>query len=310
MNRRQFANNLILGGAAFAMFPTRSLSFAESPQLAVTMDDFGVFDTPTMSGAVRNQAILDSLRKYKLKAMVFVTGRHIDTKEKLPLVQKWDADGHVIANHTYSHRRYENADFAEYTKDILRNEDLLKGMRGYRKYFRFPYLKEGITVEERDKMRAFLKEQGYRNGHVSIDASDWYIDGRLRQRLKDNPNADIKPYRDYYLNHLLDRAIFYDDLSRKVLGRSVKHTLLIHHNVLNGLFLGDVLEMYKQKGWKLIGADEAFNDPVYSTDPNIVPAGESLIWAIAKETGKYEKLLRYPAEDGDYEKKKMDELGL
>jgi hypothetical protein len=41
-----------------------------------------------------------------------------------------------------------------------------------------------------------------------------------------------------------------------------------------------------------------------------VPAGQSLVWAAAKADGRYEKLLRYPGEDGDYEAPKMDALGL
>ena len=79
-------------------------------------------------------------------------------------------------------------------------------------------------------MRAFLDAHGYQNGSVSIDASDWYIDGRLKDRLKLNPKADLKPYRDYYLNHIWNRAQFYNELSIKVLGREVKHTLLLHYN--------------------------------------------------------------------------------
>jgi hypothetical protein len=31
-----------------------------------------------------------------------------------------------------------------------------------------------------------------------------------------------------------------------------------------------------------------------------------LLWALAKETGKFESLLRYPGEDGDYEAPRMD----
>ena len=171
-------------------------------------------------------------------------------------------------------------------------------------------LKEGDTLERRDKMRAFLKQRGYRMGYVTIDASDWYIDERLRARLAANPKADLNGYRDYYLNHLWERAIYYDGLSRKALGRSVKHTLLIHHNVLNELFLPDVLDMFKKKGWRLIDAADAFKDPIFSAAPNILPAGESIVWAVAKESGKFEDVLRYPGEDGDYEKAKMDQLGL
>lgn len=159
-------------------------------------------------------------------------------------------------------------------------------------------------------MRTFLQKHGYRNGHVTIDASDWYVDGRLRERLKKNPQADTAPYRDFYLSHIWDRAMYYDDLARKALGHSVNHTLLLHHNVLNGMFLGDVLEMFKRKGWKLISVEKAYTDPVFSSAPVIIPAGESIIWALAKESGRFNKTLRYPGEGGDYEKSKMDALGL
>jgi hypothetical protein len=95
-----------------------------------------------------------------------------------------------------------------------------------------------------------------------------------------------------------------------VLGRSVKHTLLLHHNVLNGLFLGDLLRMFRSKGWGLIDAEEAYTDQVFSAAPKVVPAGQSIIWSLAKETGKFDQVLRYPAEDGDYEKPRMDALNL
>ncbi|MDT4895241.1 MAG: peptidoglycan-N-acetylglucosamine deacetylase [Acidobacteriota bacterium] len=289
---------------------TALLSADQKPRIAITMDDFNVFDTPALSGTARNQAILDALRQFNLRAAMFVAGKYADNEKNLALLHAWNAQKHLIGNHTYSHRYYPNIKFEEYTQDILRNETLLKQFPHYRRFFRFPYLQEGKTVEQRDRMRAFLKERGYRNGHVTVDASDWYVDDRLRKRLKDDPKADVKPYRDFYLNHLWERATYYDELSRKTLGRSVRHTLLVHHNVLNGLFLGDVLHMFKSKGWKLIDAGEAFTDPVFSAEPQILPAGQSIIWALAKETGKFDQLLRYPGEDGDYEKPKMDALGL
>jgi peptidoglycan-N-acetylglucosamine deacetylase len=84
----------------------------------------------------------------------------------------------------------------------------------------------------------------------------------------------------------------------------------MHYNLLNALFLGDLLDMFRSKGWKLIDASEAFQDPIVSAEPKIVPAGESIVWAIAKETGKFDSVLRYPGEDSEYENAKMDELGL
>lgn len=48
------------------------------------------------------------------------------------------------------------------------------------------------------------------------------------------------------------------------------------------LFLGDVIEALKKDGWKLISAKDAFTDPVYQTEPDVLPAGESIVWATGK----------------------------
>ncbi|HYO90510.1 MAG TPA: polysaccharide deacetylase family protein, partial [Pyrinomonadaceae bacterium] len=309
MHRRKFIGTLGLGIIALGLNQSQLASVGESPQVAITLDDFNWFDTPKMTAEARNRALLDSLRAHSTQAVMFVTGRYVDNEKGQKLLDAWDKEGHIIGNHSYSHLEYNDVTFERFSQDILKGEAVLSKHPRFKKLFRFPYLKEGNTVEKRDAIRAFLKAHGYRNGHVTIDASDWYVDHRLRARLKVNPNADVSPYRDYYLNHIWERSLYYDDLSRKVLGRSVKHTLLLHHNVLNGLFLGDLMTMYKKKGWKIIRAEDAYTDPVFNAAPNVAPAGESLIWALAKETGKFEKLLRYPGEDGEYEKARMDKLG-
>jgi hypothetical protein len=90
----------------------------------------------------------------------------------------------------------------------------------------------------------------------------------------------------------------------------VRHTALLHHNALNALFLDDLIAMLVERGWKPVNAEWAYADPIYDQQPNILPAGESLIWALAKQSGKFEKELRYPGEDDTYENPKMDALKL
>jgi hypothetical protein len=150
----------------------------------------------------------------------------------------------------------------------------------------------------------------YRNGAVTIDASDWYYDQRLNSRLKAQRDFDVTLCRQPYLDHIWDRAQYYDQLSRDVLGRSVPHTLLIHYNLPNSLFLGNLVAMFYLQGWSVIDAEEAFSDKVFTRQPDTAPAGQSLIWALAKETGKFEGRLRYPGEDDVYEKPVLDRLGL
>jgi len=245
------------------------------------------------------------------RAFLFAIGQSVDNAEGSSILQRWSAAGHRIGNHTYSHRPLlGKISPDEFEAGVLRTEGVLRGYPGFRKWFRFPALAEGSSRELRDRYRGFLAQHGYRNGAVTIDTSDWYYDQRLRERLEADLGFDVTRYRQPYLDHIWDRAQFYDQLSRDVLGRSVPHTLLVHYNLLNSLFLSDVLAMFRTQGWGVIDAEEAFSDEVFTHQPDTVPAGQSLLWALAKESGKFEARLRYPGEDDVYEKPVLDRLRL
>jgi peptidoglycan-N-acetylglucosamine deacetylase len=291
----------------FTFFGTAS---SAAQEIAITIDDFRLNDGPLLSAIEKDERILDSLAKNDIDIALFVIGNEAVKPLNKERLSVWDQTSHIIANHTYGHRRpYDRTTFEEFSDDILKAHEVLSGYRNFRPYFRFPLLKEGNTREKRDLIRTFLKDWGYRQGYVTIDTSDWYISSRMIDRLSLDPKADLEPYKNYYLEHLWERAQFYDGLSQQVLGRSVKHTLLIHHNLLNAIFLSDVIEMFRSKGWAFVSAREAFDDPVFQREPDIVPAGESILWGLAKESGKLH-LLRYPSEDAEYQKDAMDRLGL
>jgi peptidoglycan/xylan/chitin deacetylase (PgdA/CDA1 family) len=306
-NRRQLLAGVISGLAASALGATASGS-----EIAITMDDLDVNadDTPRLDLEARNTAILDTLKRHHLQAGMFVCGMRVDNAVGARHMRQWGQQGHLIGNHTYSHIAYSTTSFERFSADTLRCERLIEAVPGFQRRFRYPELKEGRTREQRDRMRAFLRAHGYSMGYVTIDASDWAIDLRLRKRLAKDPSADVAPYGAFLLEHIWNRARFYDDLARQVLGRPVRHTVLLHHSLLNALFLDDLLNMFKARQWRLIDAEVAFADPLFKREPDIVPAGESIVWALAKETGRYDSLLRYPGEDSPYEDPRMDELGL
>jgi hypothetical protein len=273
------------------------------------MDDGRWQQLPESGRETAEAAILESLGR--TRAFLFAIGEVVDNPQGADILRRWSSAGHSIGNHTWSHiPLLGKTTPEEFESGILRTDALLRQYSGFKPWFRFPLLKEGNGREERDRIREFLKMHGYRIGSVTIDASDWYYNQRLLERLKADQRFDPARFRQPYLDHLWSRAQFYDQLSRDAVGRSVAHTLLVHYNYLNALFLGDVLAMFRARGWGHIGADEAFADPVFQRMPDTVPAGESLIWALAKETGKFESRLRYPGEDDSYEKPILDRLGL
>lgn len=312
MNRRSFVKGLSLSALALSSGQLSLAQKKSAPQISITMDDFVWQNAVHLSATHRNQAILSALKTHSLKAAMFVIGRNVESDEGKQLLGEWNKAGHIIANHTYSHQNFNSPSMTlqAYQDDTLRAEKILKSFSRFQKLFRFPMLKEGDTIEKRDGFRAFLKQHDYRVGHVTIDSADWAISPRLQERLKVDPSAALKPYRDFYLEHMFDRATYYDSLALRVLGRPVKHTLLVHFNLLNGLFLGDLIDMFKSKGWQFIDAENAFTDPIFDAKPNVLPAGESIVWALAKADGTIAKTLKYPAEDGDDVVEQMKKLGL
>jgi len=310
VRRREFLRHCGTVAAASAL----SLRAAppERPRVAVTIDDPATTVSASLSWKAANRAFLDTLEKWNLKIALFACGMRVESAQGKELLGQWDEAGHLICNHTYSHPNFnsEKTTYDDFVADFDRNEPLVKPYHRFTRLFRYPFLKEGDTADKRDRFRALLRQKGYAVGHVTIDDSDWYVDDRMTARLEKQPAADSQPYGDYLVPHLLERAAFYRQLALDVLGHEIPHTILLHYRTINALYLEDVLAAFADKGWQWIDAKRAFDDPVFKKQPQTLPAGESLVWALAKETGRYNDRLRYPDEDDTYEKPKMDALGL
>ena len=319
MNRRDFLKSAAITGALNRF----SFAAAQSagPEIAFTFDD------PTTGGGANlkwqavNERILAALASHNIRSILFVCGMRVDSTPGRQLIAAWDHAGHLIGNHSYSHLYFNasaDSDAAEVKKvtlakfeaDVAKNEALIRDYSHFTRLFRFPFFKEGDTAEKRDGMRVFLEEHGYRVGRATIDASDWAIDARLEKRVAADPKADLTGYREFFLEHIWERARFYESLAQRVVGRPVRHTVCLHHNALNAMFFDDLVAMFRIRKWRVVDADYAYRDSLYDAQPKILPAGESLIWALAKESGKFEHELRYPGEDDVYENPRMDALKL
>lgn len=278
--------------------------------LTLTFDDGpNRVKTPLLSPEERNEALLKALRKEKVHAIVFANGIDGgDTPEGREALAAWGREGHLVGNHTYSHLRL--TDLAPYQADLLRCDALIHAIPGYTRLFRFPYLKEGETLTTRDGMRKALAEAGYRNAHVTIPTFDWLLDERLRTRLRQDPRADLGPYRTYYLEHVLDQADRARALALKLTGREVKHAILLHHCLLNALFLGDLIRALKVNGWSLVDPLEAYADPLYLEAPRALDTGASLLQALAREKGLLPNHLAGLEEAYDRERSTLREAGL
>jgi len=284
----------------------------KKPKISFSFDDGSTNDMNGMTYEEWNRKILNSLKKHNTKAVFFVFGKELDSEKGRNILAAWDNDGHRIASHTYSHPNLNDAtiDIEKYTAEIIKGDSLVKDYKNYYRCFRYPYLAEGNTYEKRDKVRGFLSKHDFKFGHVTIDASDWYMNGRLMKKIKSEPDADISAYKDYYINHSFERALYFDSLGVKLTNRRIKHVMLMHHNLTSALFLDDLIQKFKDEGWEIINTDDAYSDHIYTLLSNTMPASGTLLPRLAQSKNLFEEYLKDASGDGSREEKQMDALGL
>ncbi len=201
-------------------------------------------------------------------------------------IAAYAAAGHVIANHTADHPRLSQTETSEYIAEIDRAGAWLKDRRGYRAWFRYPYLDEGREdVAKRDAIRAALKSRGLLNASPTVDASDWFTDNELNRAKRSGELFDLDAAGRIFIESHVEAAEFYDRLARETYGRPIAHNMLLHETDLSAMFIGDLVAALEAKGWTIITTDEAFADPAYLAAPDVPSAQGTLVELTAWHKG-------------------------
>jgi len=265
-------------------------------RVAFSFDDAPTEDSVIMSGEERSQRIVDALQEGGVEeAIFFAVSSRIDPAT-IPRMHAYAEAGHVIASHSHTHPNLHNVGSKAFLANVGTAHEILSGLPGFQPYFRFPYLNEGATIEERDAVRAGLKALGYRAGYVTIDNYDFYIDQLLREAREDGRAIDLEAVGALYVEMILGAAVHYDDAACTWLGRSPAHVLLLHENDVAALFLPALITGLKSAGWKVITASEAYADPIAELVPDTLFLGQGQVAALAAVAGADKSELRHEGE--------------
>jgi len=100
--------------------PKTSPNNSARPQLALTLDDPTLTVGSVLKWQEANSRILKAISEKDVRAALFVCGIRVDDAEGAKLLTAWDQAGHLICNHSYSHKLYgERTSYADFAVDFL-----------------------------------------------------------------------------------------------------------------------------------------------------------------------------------------------
>jgi peptidoglycan/xylan/chitin deacetylase (PgdA/CDA1 family) len=238
--------------------------------------------------------LLRQIKQANVPVIGFVNENKLYSGEKLneqqvDLLRMWLDAGLELGNHTFSHRSLNAIPLQEYEADFLCGETITKQLladKGRKiRYFRHPYLQTGRTLEIKDAFNNFLAAHDYTIAPVSIDNGDYIFSRAYDNAFDKRDKAMMKKVGAAYVPYMESKLEYWERQSMKLFGREISQTLLIHANFINSDYLGDLIAMFRRRGYKIVDLDTALKDEAYrAPDKYVGPAGISWLhrWALEK----------------------------
>lgn len=249
-------------------------------EIALTIDDVPLGSGKLYTGRERTEKIISVLKRFNLQTMLFVNTSRLPDDQGTERVMSYSRAGHPVANHTHAHPRLREVPAQDFIKDIDRADELLKVFPTFVKWFRFPYLGEGATLESRDRVRKHLKSKEYKNGFVTVDNYDYFINDLVQSALRNGKKVHMDRACGLLVDLMWEGIRYYDTVAQKHIGK-VRHVLLMHENDIEAFCLEDLITSLQTKGWKIVAPGRAFGDPLLANEPETLYLNQGRVAAIA-----------------------------
>ena len=232
---------------------------ASEKQISITIDDLPFVGVSgeregLRRGYERFNKILQTLIDEQVPATGFVIAGAI-AKGQWELLENFQKQGFIIGNHTYTHPSLNEIGAEKYINEIEKADKRLTPLMPDKKYFRYPYLAEG-RGGNRYRVKEYLAENQYIVAPVTIDSKDFIFNKQLLAINWRNRSSQLNRIKERYLKYILKQT---EIAERMANGRPVKEILLVHSNLLNSYMIGDVIQLYKEHGYRFISLEEALD---------------------------------------------------
>jgi peptidoglycan/xylan/chitin deacetylase (PgdA/CDA1 family) len=201
----------------------------------------------------------------------FINARKLEGDPDAAEALKLWAAAEPFGSHTYAHMDLNENPPEAFEQEIEQNEpalELLASKDSNWHWLRYPFLREGDTVEKRRAVRAFLEAHGYRVAQVTLDWEDYLWNTAYARCVAKKDAKSIAWLKSSYLNIASSYLDLGRDFAKLVYGHDISHVLLLHLGAFSSAILPDVLDLLKTKGFTLVTLEEAQSDPAYDRDPD------------------------------------------
>ena len=253
-------------------------TFSQTTEICISLDDLPVvsygFSDIEFQQSIINKLIL-TFNEYEIPAIGFVNENKLYrngklSAEKVDLLRTWLDAGYELGNHTYSHKDYHKVSFQKFATDILDGEKVSKELvKDYDQeyiYFRHPYLHVGLDKAKHDSLKSFLAAHDYIEAPVSIDNDDYIFAYAYSKAMQGENDSLMDKIGKDYVDYMEEKLLYFERQSEKLLGRNVKHILLLHANAINADYLDELAERYQLHGYSFISMKEALTDNAYQRE--------------------------------------------
>jgi peptidoglycan/xylan/chitin deacetylase (PgdA/CDA1 family) len=258
-------------------------------RIALTFDDLPIHSAlpPNTSRSDIARSIVSALRSAKAPPTYgFVNAKGLqDAPETAEFLQIWRAAGHPLGNHTFSHIDLHKNTVEAFEQDVLAGEPSLRAAMGDEdwRWFRYPFLREGDTLEKRHAIAGFLKERGYRVAEVTMSFDDYAYNDPYARCLSRGDTAGVEWLKKSYLDRAAASLTEGQRGAREVFGRDIPHVMLLHVGAFQMVMLPRLLDLMREKGFTLVTLPDAQSDQAYAADSDVAtPQGATLLDRLRK----------------------------
>jgi len=252
-----------------------AVQLCAAQKVAITFDDLPL-NGELPPGVTRVQIARDTIALLKARhlpaAYGFINAKKLERDADAAEALKVWASEEPFGNHTYGHLDLNENPAEAFEREIELNEpalELLAGKDSNWHWLRYPYLREGDTVEKRRAVRDYLRAHGYRVAQVTLDWEDYLWNSAYARCVAKDDAASIARLKSSYLETEAEYLDLDRQLAMLVYGHDINHVLLLHLGAFSSTILPDAFDLMKKKGFTFVTLEEAESDPVYEGDPDV-----------------------------------------